>query len=70
MLLASAVPLITGVLSVLNVPSAGLVMIGALGAIVSIVTATVVESMLVFPAVSVALAVIRYVPSDQLLEGV
>ena len=56
-LLASAVPLIVGVVSLVVVPSAGLVMTGAAGAVVSMVTSTPADGTLSFPASSVAVAV-------------
>ena len=56
-LLASAVPLIVGVLSLVTVPSAGVGMTGALGAVVSIVMSTAFESTLVLFAASVDVAV-------------
>src|SRR5690606_16888752 len=56
---ASAVPLIVGVASVLTAPSLGLVMIGALGAIVSMTSMTTADSSLVLCAASVALVVMR-----------
>src|SRR5690606_27537134 len=59
---ASAVPLIVGVASALTVPSLGLAMLGALGAVASIVIVVTTDSTLVLPAASVALAVILYVP--------
>src|SRR5690606_8023991 len=61
---ASAVPLIVGVVSALTLPSLGLTMLGALGAVASIVIVVITDSSLVLPAASVALSVILYVPSD------
>src|SRR5690606_26111236 len=67
---ASAVPLIVGVASLLTFPSLGLVILGALGAVVSILIVVANESALVLPAASVALAVMLCVPSDHALVGV
>jgi hypothetical protein len=55
---ASAVPVIVGVLSLVAVPLDGLEIIGADGAVVSIVIVTAVEAGDVLPAASVAFAVI------------
>src|SRR5690606_16307030 len=67
---ASAVPLIVGVASVLTAPSLGLVMIGALGAIVSMTSMTTADSSLVLCAASVALVVMLCGPSDHALDGI
>ena len=55
MLPASAVPSITGVLSLVN--SVSVVITGAAGAVVSIVNASAVDADEVFPAASVAVTV-------------
>src|SRR5690606_34340077 len=67
---ASAVPLIIGVASMLTAPSLGFVMIGVLGAIVSMTSMTTADSSLVLSTASVAFAVILCVPSDHALVGV
>ena len=53
----SAVPLIVGVESLVDAPTEGEMMAGALGAVVSMVIATGVDAEDSFPAASVALAV-------------
>jgi len=66
---ASAVPLKVGVASLVIALSAGLVISGALGAVVSIVTLIAAEAVEVLLAASVALAVIECVPSLKALLG-
>src|SRR5215212_942393 len=61
-LLASAVPLMAGLLLLVMVPSAGLVMPGALGTTVSMVMLRTGEAGEVLPAASVALAVMECAP--------
>src|SRR5690606_39684198 len=67
---ASAVPLIVGVASVLTASSLGLVMLGILGAVVSMIIVVATDSALVLPAVSVALVVMLCGPSDHALDGI
>jgi hypothetical protein len=69
-LLASAVPLMVGLLLLVSVPSEGLLMLGALGAAVSTVMLTALEALEVLPAASLALAVIECVPSLRAALGV
>src|SRR5690606_28187805 len=61
---------VDGDASVLTAPSLGLVMIGVLGAIVSMTSMITADSSLVLSAASVAFAVILCVPSDHALVGV
>ena len=65
----SAVPVIV-VISVLRVPASGSVMTGAAGGIVSTVTSIADDAGPGLPAVSVALAVKLYVPSDSADDNV
>ena len=69
-LLASAVPLIVGVVSEVCVPSAGVTITGAAGAIESIVTSTWFDAPLTLPAASVAVAVKLCAPSASGAAGV
>src|SRR5690606_36357910 len=67
---ASAVPLIVGVASVLTASSLGLVMLGALGAVVSMIIVVATDSALVLPAASIALVLVPFPLSDHALVGV
>ena len=69
-LLASAVPLMVGLLLLVLLPLVGLLMLGALGAAVSTVMLTALEALEVLPAASLALAVIECVPSLKAALGV
>ena len=60
---ASAVPAITGVVSLIEPPDAGLLTTGAAGAVVSTVSSRATELALVFPAASVAVATRACEPS-------
>lgn len=60
---ASAVPLMAGVVSFVVPPDAGLLIVGALGAVVSTITVTGVDVGLVLPAMSLCVAVSMWLPS-------
>src|SRR5690606_40687435 len=62
--------MIIGVPSVLTVPSLGLVMLGAIGAVASITNVTAADSSLVLPAASVAFAVMPCARAHDALLGV
>jgi hypothetical protein len=68
--LASEVPEMVGVVSLVRAPLLGEVILGAEGAAVSTATVTVVEKPLSFPAISVAFARKDFAPSARLLPGV
>ena len=63
MLLASAVPVTVGALSLVVLPSAGVRTSGAGGGVISTVKVLVAESTLVFPTASVAVALTVCDPS-------
>ena len=63
MLLASAVPVTVGVVSLVLLASAGVESTGAVGGVVSTVKVLVAESTLVLPAASVAVALTECDPS-------
>src|SRR5215212_9755439 len=68
-LLASAVPLMVGLLLLVMVPLAGLLMLGALGTTVSMVRLRTAEAAEVLPAASLALAVMKCAPSLRAAPG-
>ena len=69
-MLASAVPVKVGVLSLVTAPSAGAVIVGADGAEVSTVISVIPEVALMLPAASVAVAAISWSPSAKPVPGV
>ena len=70
MLSGSAVPEYAGVLSLVVEPSAGVSTTGATGGAVSTVKVLVLDSGLVFPTASVAVAFTECVPSASGVDGV